>query len=69
MIPDVAGEVITTARIDYGLHLGTADHWQILLAADVEVGGLETPPAEVVVDVAESPLPEEFDGLVASSGT
>ena len=69
MIPDFTGKVIETARIDYGLHLWTVDRWEILLAGDVVVSGPDMEPKEVVVDVAESPLPDEFHGVVGSTVT
>jgi hypothetical protein len=41
VIPDLAGEVIIVATIDYGLHLWTADSWEIVLAGSVLVSGTE----------------------------
>jgi hypothetical protein len=69
VIPDFAGKVIASARIDYGLHLWTSDNWEILMAGDVQVSGPESSRADIEVDVAESPLPAEFEGVVGSSIT
>jgi len=60
VIPDFAGKVIIIAKIDYGLHLWTADGWEIVLAGPVLVSGTGTAPTEIEVDVAESPLPPHW---------
>jgi hypothetical protein len=44
VIPDFAGKVIIIAKIDYGLHLWTADSWEIVLAGPVLVSGTGTAP-------------------------
>lgn len=67
MIPDFAGQVIIIAKIDYGLHLWTADNWEILLAGPVLVSAVGRAPEEIEVDVAESPLPEQLAGVVGAT--
>ncbi len=67
VIPDLAGEFIVVAKIDYGLHLWTADSWEIVLAGPVLVSGTGTTPTEIEVDVAESPLPPQLADVVGAT--
>jgi hypothetical protein len=67
VIPDFAGKVIIIAKIDYGLHLWTADSWEIVLAGPVLVSGTGTAPTEIEVDVAESPLPPQLADVVGAT--
>lgn len=64
MIPDFAGKVIALTKIDFGLYLWTVDNWEILLAGAVLVSVDGQPTAVFDVDVADSPLPPELDGMV-----
>jgi hypothetical protein len=66
VIPDFAGKVIILAKIDYGLHLWTADSWEILLAGPVLVSGIGTAPTEIEVDIAESTLPPQLAEVVGA---
>jgi hypothetical protein len=67
VIPDLAGKVITIATIDYGLHLCTADSWEIVLAGSVLVSGTGAAPTEIEVDVAESPLPPQLADVIGAT--
>lgn len=69
VIPDFAGKVIEIVKIDYGLQLWTADNWFILLAGPVLVSNPGAGPREFDVDVPDSPLPPELEGVAGSTIT
>jgi hypothetical protein len=69
VIPDFAGKTVLIARIDYGFYLWTADNWEIRLAGPVLVSAAGAQPAEIEVDVPDSPLPPELDGVVGATIT
>jgi hypothetical protein len=67
VIPDFAGKVIILAKIDYGLHLWTADSWEIVLAGPVLISATGRAPTQIEVDVAESPLPPQLADVVGAT--
>lgn len=69
MIPDFAGKTILIAKIDYGFYLWTEDNWEIRIAGSVVISAGGAQRAEVEVDVPDSPLPPELDGMVGAAIT
>ena len=69
MIPDFAGKIIESARIDFGLHLRTEDGWMIVIEAPVVVSGPGIAPTRVDPAVAESPLPDALEGVAGQAIT